>query len=197
MANLAATRKNFETAAWIMGIVAIIAALLVFLPLRPSAEQKAAELNEANLKAKQLESEVNPLRGLPEKLVKARTDISTFYKERLPERFSAIPETLGELSSDHDVHLSDVKYETNDTNFPGIQEVTMEATLSGDYASVVHFINSLERSKVFLLIDKVTLAEEGATGAGDVRLQIRLLSVLRPQVAPGNAAPKATGARTL
>ncbi|HUS19336.1 MAG TPA: GspMb/PilO family protein [Terriglobales bacterium] len=179
MANLADTRKRFQIAAIALGAIALVAAVFAFLPLLPSTEQKEADLNEAKLKSKQLEVEVAPLRTLPDKLVKARTDIATFYKERFPDRFSAIPEAIGDLSSKHGVRLADVKYETVETNFPGIHEVAMEANLSGDYAKVVRFINALERSQVFLLIDRITLAEEGQTGAGEVRLQVRILSVLR------------------
>jgi len=188
MANLAATRQRFQIIAWVLGAVAGIATLMIFLPLRPSAGEKEMELNAANVQAKRLEAEVAPLRGLPEKLVKTRTDIATFYKDRFPERFSAIPEALGELATEHDVRLSDVKYETAETNLPGIREVTMEASLSGDYADVVSFINGLERSKVFLLIDAITLDEAGAAAGGGVRLQITLLSVLRSG-APGDSAP--------
>lgn len=182
MANLTATRKRFKLIATVLGGIAVVAALAVFLPLRPSPEEKEMELNAAKLKSKLLETEVAPLRGLPEKLVKARADIATFQKDRFPDRFSAIPEALGELSSEHNVRLTDVKYETAETELPGIQQVTMEANLSGDYARVVHFINALERSKVFFLIERITLGEEG-TGAGDVRLQIRIISVLRSPVA--------------
>jgi type IV pilus assembly protein PilO len=192
MANLAATRKRFQIAAAILGTIAVIAALLAFLPLRPSTEQKEADLNEAKLRSKQLEVEVEPLRSLPDKLAKARTDIANFNQERFPDRFSAIPETIGELSSKHGVRLSDVKYETVETNFPGIEEVSMEANLSGDYAKVVQFINALERSKVFLLIDRITLAEEGQTGGGEVRLQVRILSVLRSRTASAAPAGRTT-----
>ena len=194
MANLATTRKRFQTVAVILSAIAVGAALLVFLPLRPSAGQKEADLNAAKLRSKQLEAEVEPLRSLPDKLVKARADIATFYKERFPDRFSAIPETIGNLSSEHGVRLSDVKYETNETNFSGIQEVTMEANLSGDYAKVVRFINALERSKVFLLVDRITLAEEGDAGRGEVRLQIRILSVLRSRTGTTAAVNQPGGA---
>lgn len=194
MANLAQTRKRFQTIATILGAIAAIAALLTFLPLRPSAEEKANELNDAKLRSKALESEVGPLRGLPEKLVQARADIATFHKERFPDRFSAIPEALGEMSSEHGVRLSDVKYETYETELPHIQQVSMEAHLSGDYGDVVRFINALERSKVFFLIDHIALGEEAQSG-GDVRLQIRIISVIRTSAAPSTtaSAPAAGG----
>lgn len=178
MANLAATRQRFHTVANVLGAIAALAVLVIFLPLRPSTEQKTSELNAAKLETKRLETEVAPLRGLPEKLGKARTDITSFHKGRFPDRFSAIPEVLGELASEHSVRLTDVKYESAQTELSGLQQVTMDAGLSGDYGRVVRFINALERSKTFFLIDSITLGEEGS-GGGDVRLQIRIITVLR------------------
>ncbi len=194
MANLAVARQRFQNIATVLGVIAAGAALIIFLPLRPSAEQKTLELNAAKLETKRLESEVAPLRGLPEKLARARTDISAFYRERFPDRFSAIPEALGELATEHDVRLTDVKYEAAETELTGLQQVTMEAGLSGDYAKVVRFINALERSQVFFLIDRIALGEEG-DGGGGVRLQIRIISVLRSGSA-GGTRPKPPGGRT-
>lgn len=179
MANLAQTRKRFQTIATILGAVAIIAALVAFVPWRPPAEAKEGELNEAKLEAKRLETEVGPLRDLPQKLTQTRTDIQKFYQERFPDHFSAVPEELGKLADDAGVDLSDVKYETRtaESQMPGLQNVRMEAVLAGDYADVVRFINSLERSKTFFLIEGVTLGEEGK--GGDVRLSISISSIMR------------------
>lgn len=180
MANLVETRRRFRIIATTLGAIAVIAALVAFLPWRPSAEQKEAELNEAKLESKRLETEVGPLRDLPHKLVQARADIQKFYQERFPDHFSMIPETLGKIAADNDVQLSDVKYETRtaEAQMPGLQSVSMEAVLSGDYADVVRFINALERSHTFFLIERVSLGEEGK-GGGDVRLTITLSSIMR------------------
>ena len=179
MANLAQTRKRFRIVATVLGSVAVVAALVAFLPWRPSAQEKELELNEAKLEAKRLETEVGPLRDLPQKLVQARSDIRKFYQERFPDHFSAIPEALGKMASDTNVQLSDVKYETRtaEAQMPGLQNVAMEAVLSGEYANVVRFMNALERSRTFFLIERVTLAEEGK--GGSVRLQISISSIMR------------------
>lgn len=184
MANLAQTRRRFRSLAIVLATVAVVAALVAFVPWRPTAEAKEAELNEAKLEAKRLETEVGPLRDLPQKLVQTRADIQKFYQQRFPDHFSTIPETLGELADDTDVQLSDVKYETRsaESQMPGLQNVSMEAVVSGDYPKVVRFINALERSETFFLIERVTLGEEGK--GGEVRLAITVSSIMRaPQTA--------------
>lgn len=190
MAKLAETRRRFRATAIVLAGVSVLAALALFLPLRPPAQEKEWELDTARLESKRLDTKVTPLRSLPEKLVKARSDIGVFYKERFPDRFTAVPETLGSLAAEHGVRLTDVKYDTSDNGMPaGLRLVSMDADLAGDYAKVVHFINALERSKVFFIIDQITLGEEG-TG-GDVRLQIKVLSILRtPPIGAPSPKPR-------
>jgi type IV pilus assembly protein PilO len=51
----------------------------------------------------------------------------------------------------------------------------MDASLSGEYAPLMHFINGLERSKTFFLINGLTLT--GSQG-GLVNLRLRLVTYL-------------------
>ena len=53
----------------------------------------------------------------------------------------------------------------------------MDASLSGDYRPLVLFINSLERDKMFFLIDGVSLTGQQS---GTVGLRLRLTTYLRP-----------------
>ena len=53
----------------------------------------------------------------------------------------------------------------------GLAEVRMDASLSGEYAPLMHFINGLERSKTFFLIKGLTLT--GQQG-GLVNLRLKL-----------------------
>jgi hypothetical protein len=51
----------------------------------------------------------------------------------------------------------------------------MDASLSGEYAPLMHFINGLERSKSFFLIDGLTLTGEQG---GLVNLRLSLTTYL-------------------
>ena len=55
----------------------------------------------------------------------------------------------------------------------------MELSISGDYLQEVKFINSLERSKMFFLVDGITLGEQ----QGNVRLQLKLETYMRGAMA--------------
>jgi type IV pilus assembly protein PilO len=66
-------------------------------------------------------------------------------------------------------------------------EFRMEASLSGDYAPIVRFINGLERDRLFFLIDGVAL---NGQQSGVVSLRMRMRTYLRADTAnPGGALP--------
>mgnify|MGYP001608520988 FL=1 len=58
----------------------------------------------------------------------------------------------------------------------GVTEVTVSATVEGDYVSVVRFINGLERSDNFYLLDSLGLAS--STG-GSIKLNLQLRTYFR------------------
>jgi type IV pilus assembly protein PilO len=125
------------------------------------------------LKAKRSES--LPLRGMDKKLVQAETDLAAFYRDRFPEQASAVPEELGKLAGSSGVRVTEARY-TSEAGAAGLQRVSMDATLAGDYLQVVKFLNALERDRMFFVIDEVTLNEQQG---GGVRLQLKLETYLK------------------
>jgi type IV pilus assembly protein PilO len=57
-----------------------------------------------------------------------------------------------------------------------LQRVEIDVDVSGDYQQLVRFINSLERSKTFFIVDDLELAGEQS---GTVKLRIKLETYLR------------------
>ena len=62
----------------------------------------------------------------------------------------------------------------------------MDASLTGEYAPLMHFINGLERSKTFFLISGLTLT--GQQG-GTVNLRLRLNTYLHASNTRTNSFP--------
>ena len=119
--------------------------------------------------------EVLPTRGMDGKLKQASTDIADFYKERFPAEYSTVSEQLGKLAAASGVQIAAVKYDDKDAPVQGLRKLEIEVTLSGSYLQEVKFINSLERDKLFFVIDGVTLGEQ----QGNVRLQLKMETYLR------------------
>lgn len=131
-------------------------------------EMKQVELRTAQLQAR-------PLRNLPQRIADSTKGADHFYGARVPGEDSAILAELGSLEQKANVHLSRVQ-----TAFaPALRDVTevrMDASVSGDYASVMRFINSVERDKMFFVINGLTLT--GQQG-GLVNLRLRVMTYLR------------------
>ena len=121
-------------------------------------------------------SESLPLRGMDKKLAQAETDLTGFYRDRLPAQASAVPEELGKLADANGVRVTEVRYTSEAAALAGLQRVSMDATLAGDYLQVAKFINALERDRMFFVIGEVTLSEQQG---GFVRLQLKLETYLK------------------
>ena len=102
-----------------------------------------------------------------------------FYRQRLPGSYSEVAAELGTLTKKAGVRLVRVQY-LPATVLAGsnaqLNEVRMDATLSGDYRPLVIFMNSLERDKMFFVINAVTLTGQQT---GTVSLRLRLTTYLR------------------
>lgn len=142
-----------------------------------SDEQRNAQLTEL----KTLNLENAPLRGLDVKIVKARDAIKSFYDKRIPPSDSAFVAEFGELGVKNHVRITRVQY-TQSGALPSLVAIRMDASLSGDYPSIMHFINDVERDKTFFVIDALGLS--GQQG-GLVNLRMRLRTFLPPSAAAG------------
>jgi type IV pilus assembly protein PilO len=180
MADLKRTRKQFVIAASVLAVVTLAALAYLAFPVGPTNTDLTAQLVQANKELAIKEAQAEPLRGLPEKLVKTNQDIIDFYRKRLPVNPSDISEELGKLASGSNIALSDVKYEDFDTQIPGLHQVTVEAQLTGEYSKIAKFINAAERDNMFLIVNAITLDDQKT---GQVRLQIHFETYLRPAFA--------------
>jgi len=189
MADLSRVRMRFKVLAGVLGGISLLAVLYLVLPIGQTNAELYKDLGDTRDEFKRKEVQVRPLRGLPEKLVTTHGAIIDFYRDRLPARQSVVSEEIGRLASANHVTLSDVHYDNLETDIPDLRELTVDAQLSGEYVNVARFINAVERNKVFFLVDGLTLEERKA---GNVRLQLRLESYLRPSNIP-NAPEKPAG----
>ncbi len=119
-----------------------------------------------------------PLQGIDEKLVESTTQADTFYQQRLPYAYSQVVAELGTVTSRQGVRLTRVNYSQLPVlSGPGaLTQVAMDASISGDYRSVIGFINAIERDRLFFVIGGITLTGQQT---GQVNLRLRLTTYLR------------------
>jgi len=106
----------------------------------------------------------------------AASQINTLYKDRLPTFDSEISERIGKLAQQSGVRILQAKYKSEDTEPVGLQPVLVDAELSGDYLQLVRFVNSVERDKMFFILNSVAL---GGEQNGPVKLELKLETYLK------------------
>lgn len=145
-----------------------------------SQNDEALSQQRAQLRAAQVAAK--PLQGLDSKLAASTQDADRFYADRLPYTYSRVVEELGSLAKKESVKLSRVQYAFAPVAAdPSLNEVKLDASLSGDYRPLVEFVNALERDKTFFLLTSVTLTGQQS---GTVNLRVRL--VFYKRAAQGN-----------
>ncbi|HET8637507.1 MAG TPA: hypothetical protein VFL96_11710, partial [Acidobacteriaceae bacterium] len=161
----------------------VLAALVVVLAVKGAlAVHAAGALNSDSYQQEQihymqLHAQMAHLQGLPQKVDQSRADAAHFYEQRIAPNYSTIAEELGNAAVKNQVRLSRAEYAPSPA-VDGLTELRIDASLSGDYTSMMKFINDLERDKnhVFFIIDGVTFT--GQQG-GLVNLRLKLSTYLQ------------------
>ena len=161
----------------------LLAALVVILAVKAGIAVHAAGATDSEsyqqeqIRSIQLRAQMAHLQGLPQKVDQSRSDAAHFYEMRIAPNYSTIAEQLGGTAIKDQVRLSRAEYSPSPA-LDGLTEVRIDASLSGDYTPMMHFINDLERDKdhVFFIIDGVTFT--GQQG-GLVNLRLKLSTYLQ------------------
>ena len=160
----------------VMAAVDVLAAVVYFSPLVGSAETRRQELNTLQTELITKTRLVAPLKDLPQKVVLASHEITDFYKKRFPTEESQILTELGKIAAANGVVIDHEKYKVLPTDTGGLEPVEIEADFSGNYTSLAHFINAMERDEMFFIINSVTL---GGQPQGPVKLSVKLEAYLK------------------
>ncbi len=175
MPNLRELRLKLRIAAAVLGLLCLVlAGLLVFMS--GSAARQAETFRSLHSEVQNSRTAMVLPQTVEDRVKEAREQISHFYEDRFPSTASSIFEQLGKLANENHVLLSQAAYKTQDSDLPGIRLMTITANLGGNYEQTMKFINSLERDKMFFIVNSVNLA--GQNG-GNVRLNISMETYMK------------------
>ncbi len=154
--------------------------LLVWQALTSSGPEALAQ-QRTMLTAAQISG--RPLEGIGAKLAASTEAADAFSLNRLPYAVSQVATELGTVTAREGVRLGRVQYVYAPVLAEpyALTEVRMDASISGDYRSVVGLMNALERDRLFFCILGITLTGQQT---GQVNLRLRLVTYLR---SPGDA----------
>jgi len=155
-------------------ILNLVLAVRLFLAWSTLHSASDDQLQQQQIAYRGLQLEMAPLHGLPQKVTYSRAQADEFYSTRFPSQYSTISAAINDLASKNAVRLTNLAYSPAPAP-AGLVEIRMDASLSGEYSSVMHFINGMERSKTFFLITGLTLT--GQQG-GLVNLRLKVLTYM-------------------
>jgi type IV pilus assembly protein PilO len=176
MPDLRQTRKKLKITLAVLGAVDLLAAVLYFSPLVGSTESRHMVLNQLQAELTAKTRQVAPLKDLPHKVDIAKVQITDFYRSRFPSQNSQIYSELHKVAEANGVKIEQVRYKPADTTSNGLQPLELEADLSGNYTSLAHFINAIERDEMFFIINSVSLNGEPQ---GPVKLSVKMEAYLK------------------
>ncbi len=175
----------------------LVAALLLMRPWAASPQELEQRLGQVQSQAVQVSRSVDQLRTLVEKSRLAREMGDNFLSEYFMDRRTASSTIVGELKEAADA--SGVRQEEHTFSFEPIEGsdnlsmMTISGNYQGQYADLVKFINRLDRSPRFLILDTLTASPE-RTAAGALTMNFKINAFVIEGVAP---APSASGCRPL
>jgi hypothetical protein len=174
MADLNKTRSRLKIAIGVLLALDVAAGAALLTTWAGREDLRHAQMRQLWLDLKARQSA--PWRGLDKKIPVAQKQIESFYRDRLPAGYSEISNTLYRIASQSGVQVSSDKYKQEDSEIQDLPRIEVDADVSGDYLALMRFINSVERSKVFFIVDALDL---GGEQGGGVRLHIKFETYLR------------------
>ncbi|HKM66453.1 MAG TPA: GspMb/PilO family protein [Candidatus Acidoferrum sp.] len=103
----------------------------------------------------------------------------------LGKGYSMISQELDDIARSTHILVQDVKFRQKEITGRNVDEIEVEATLDGDYAGIVRFLNELQRSKNTYVVDSLGLDSDfgvgpGSQGApGNVKVALHFRSYFR------------------
>jgi type IV pilus assembly protein PilO len=170
MPDLRDTRRKLKITMGVLAGISVLSIGLLVSPLVGSTVARQQDLNQLRARLTAKNRQVEPLRGLDKKIPLATQQIDQFYRERFTARDSDVVEALGQLAKATGVKIEAAKYKSGDTEPVGLRRVEIETSIQGDYQPLAKFLNGLERSKVFFIINSIGLAQQN----GPIQLQMKL-----------------------
>jgi Tfp pilus assembly protein PilO len=167
---------------WTLAVLLVADLVLLGLNLRtgPSVQERHREIEQLQRQHDLLAADVRRATDIQKKLAGVQREGDEFFKRELREAasgYSSVVADLGSLAKTAGLKTSAVTFRQQELAGRGVTEVQVSATVEGDYPSLVSFINGLERSRNFYVLDSLMLAS--STQAGSLKLNLQLRTYFR------------------
>src|SRR5580692_13103797 len=151
--------------------------------LASSPHTPQAEFDEQNIKLGVLQGDLKSAQSIKDSMPLTHSDCEKFEKSLSVESASssAIASEFDDIAKKSNLKLDTLTSHPKEIADRGITEFTSAATVTGDYGGVVRFVNGLQRSQRFYVLDGLALAADAQAQAsnGPIRVGVHIRTYLR------------------
>ena len=142
-------------------------------------QQLAVETKQHNL----LKADIKRAQDIRDNIPAIQKDCDHFEQSLFPASsgYSAVRSELGATAKKSGIQLEDLSFRQAEIVNRGMTEVTIDATVNGDYKSVIGFLNGLQRSANLYAVDALTLGTENSnqSSANVIKVALHLKTYFR------------------
>jgi len=166
---------------WVLGVILLVDIVLIGVRWRidSSPHVQPGELNRLAMLEKQYRADNTRLERFRTELPADEKQWDEFFTTHFHPAgagYSAISEDLGDLSRSAGLRSDSISFHQHMPDARGLVQVDISTAVEGDYDSLVQFLNKLEHSDNFYVLDSLALA---SSSAGKLRLNVQLRTYFR------------------
>jgi Tfp pilus assembly protein PilO len=186
--NLKDPRVLVRAALGLLVVANIAAALMVFKPWGGSAEDLAREQIGLQQQLTSMQARLEKTKALVAKAERARVAGDDFLDEYTTDRrttFSTILAELERVTHEAGIEARPVSYQLDQVEGSDtLYQMTISAAYEGSYTSLTKFVNLLDKSPRFLIIESLMAAPQQSNAGDMLSVTIKLDTFVREQ--PGS-----------
>jgi type IV pilus assembly protein PilO len=157
---------------------------LYSLKMASSKISPQQELVQQTTQVKLLKADVERATAIQRDMPTIKTDCERFEASlpRASGGYSVISSELAQLGRAAGLQISALGFRAKELGGRGMTEVAVEATVTGDYTSVVRFLNGMQRSMNYYIVESLTLGTDaggGAAAQGPVKVTLHMKSYFK------------------
>jgi Tfp pilus assembly protein PilO len=165
----------------VLAIILLADAVLIGVQwkLNSSPHIQSGDLNRLGMMEKQYRADNTRLERFKTELPADEKQWDEFFTTHFHPAgagYSAISEDLGGLSRSAGLRSDTISFHQHPADARGLMQVDISTAVEGDYDSLVQFLNKLEHSDNFYVLDSLALA---SSSLGKLRLNVQLRTYFR------------------
>jgi len=162
----------------ILGVIVVVDLTLAAFSWQMADANRTpqSELNAVKRQHSLMAADITRAETIRTTLPAVEQQCDSFFRQNfrpVTSGYSSVISNFGSLSRGAGLQAENLNFHRHEADKRGVTEVDISAVVDGDYSSVVRFVNDLEHSDTFYVLDGLSLAASGSGGQLKLNLQLR------------------------